>query len=107
MTEISELILHAGRAGVELAFFVLLPVMIVMLTFMRLLEARGVLDWIVSRVSPLLLPFGIPGLGVFALIQILFVSFAAPLATLTMMNKSGISHRHIAATLALVLAAAQ
>ncbi|MCG7981703.1 MAG: nucleoside recognition family protein [Candidatus Thiodiazotropha lotti] len=107
MTEISELILHAGRAGVELAFFVLLPVMIVMLTLMRLLEARGVLDWIVSRVTPLLLPFGITGLGVFALIQILFVSFAAPLATLTMMNKSGISRRHIAATLALVLASAQ
>ncbi|MCG8028595.1 MAG: nucleoside recognition family protein [Candidatus Thiodiazotropha taylori] len=107
MNEISELILHAGRAGVELAFFVLLPVMIVMLTFMRLLEARGVLDWIVRRVSPWLLPFGIPGLGVFALIQILFVSFAAPLATLTMINKSGISRRHIAATLALVLAGAQ
>lgn len=107
MTEFSDLILLSGRAGVELAFFVLLPVMIVMLTFMRLLEARGVLDWIVSRLSPLLHPFGISGLGVFALIQVLFVSFAAPLATLTMMDKSGISRRHIAATFALVLTAAQ
>lgn len=37
----------------------------------------------------------------------MFVSFAAPLATLTMMDKGGLSQRHIAATLALVFAAAQ
>lgn len=65
------------------------------------------LDWLVGKLSPVLHPLGVPGLGVFALIQILFVSFASPLTTLTMMDKSGISRRHIAATFAMVLAAAQ
>jgi len=107
MTELADLILVSGRAAVELALFVLLPIMIVMLTLMRLLEAKGVLDHIVDRVSPWLHPLGIPGLGVFALLQVLFVSFAAPVATLTMMDKGGLSRRHIAATLALVFGAAQ
>ena len=107
MTEFADLILRSGRAAVEFALFILLPIMIVMLTIMRLLEAKGVLDRIVARLSPLLHPLGIPGLGVFALLQVLFVSFAAPVATLTMMDKGGLSQRHIAATLALVFAAAQ
>lgn len=107
MSEIANIILYAGRAGVELALFVLLPVMIVMLTFMRILEAKGVLDRIVTVVAPLLRPFGLPGLGVFAMIQILFVSFAAPMATLAMMDKGGSPRRHIAATLAMVLGMAQ
>lgn len=107
MTEFAELILSSGRTGVEIALFVFLPIMIVMLTFMRLLEARGILDWIVVRIAPYFLPFGITGLGVFALIQVLFVSVAAPIATLAMMNNSGVSRRHIAATLAMVFGAAQ
>ncbi len=107
MSDIAELILTAGRSGVELALFVLLPVMIVMLTLMRLLEARGILDWVVNKLSPILRPFGIPGLGIFAMIQILLVSFAAPVATLAMMDRGGVSRRHIAATLAMVLALAQ
>ena len=107
MTELADLILVSGRAAVELALFVLLPIMIVMLTMMRLLEARGVLDRIVDLVSPWLRPLGVPGLGVFALLQVLFVSFAAPVATLAMMDKGGLSRRHIAATLALVFGAAQ
>ncbi len=107
MTELADLILVSGRAAVELALFVLLPIMIVMLTLMRLLEAKGVLARIVDRISPWLHPLGVPGLGVFALLQVLFVSFAAPVATLTMMDKGGLSRRHIAATLALVFGAAQ
>ena len=107
MTEFADLILRSGRAAVEFALFILLPIMVVMLTIMRLLEAKGVLDRIVARLTPLLRPLGIPGLGVFALLQVLFVSFAAPVATLTMMDKGGLSQRHIAATLALVFAAAQ
>ncbi len=102
-----EIILKAGRSAVELALFVLLPVMVVMLSLMRLLEARGVLDWLVVRLAPLLKPFGLTGLGVFAALQINFVSFAAPLATLTMMEQRGASDRHIAATLAMVFAMAQ
>jgi spore maturation protein SpmB len=107
MGDFAEIILQSGKAGVELAFFVFLPVMVVMLTFMRLLEAKGVLDWITARLSPLLHPFGLPDLGIFALLQILFVSFAAPVATLAIMDRGGTSKRHIAASLAMVLSCAQ
>ena len=107
MELIIDVILKAGRAGVELAFFTLLPVMIVMLTLMRLLEARGVLDWLVVRIAPALKPLGLSGMGVFAALQINFVSFAAPMATLTMMEQRGASDRQLAATLAMVMAMAQ
>ena len=102
-----DIILKSGRSAIELSLFVLLPVMVVMLSLMRLLEARGVLDWVVARLAPLLRPFGLTGLGVFAALQINFVSFAAPMATLTMMEQRGASDRHLAATLAMVMAMAQ
>ncbi len=102
-----DIILKAGRSAVELSLFVLLPVMVVMLSLMRLLEARNALDWLVARIAPLLRPFGLTGLGVFAALQINFVSFAAPIATLAMMEQRGTSDRHLAATLAMVLAMAQ
>jgi spore maturation protein SpmB len=102
-----DIILRAGRSAVELALFVLLPIMVVMLSFMRLLEARGALDWLVARLAPVLKPFGLTGLGVFAALQINFVSFAAPVATLAMMESRGASDRHLAATLAMVMAMAQ
>jgi spore maturation protein SpmB len=107
MDLLTQTILQAGRSAVELALFVLLPIMVVMLSLMRLLEARGVLDWIVVRLAPLLRPAGLTGLGVFAALQINFVSFAAPVATLTMMESRGASDRHLAATLAMVMAMAQ
>jgi hypothetical protein len=44
---------------------------------------------------------------VFAALQINFVSFAAPVATLAMMDQRGASSRHLAATLAMVMAMAQ
>ncbi len=102
-----DIILKAGRSAVELSLFVLLPVMVIMLSLMRLLEARGVLDWLVVKLAPALKPVGLTGLGVFAALQINFVSFAAPMATLTMMEQRGASDRHIAATLAMVFAMAQ
>uniref|UniRef100_Q47BE7 Nucleoside transporter/FeoB GTPase Gate domain-containing protein n=1 Tax=Dechloromonas aromatica (strain RCB) TaxID=159087 RepID=Q47BE7_DECAR len=102
-----DIILKAGRSAVELSLFVLLPVMVVMLSLMRLLEARGALDRLVALLAPLLRPFGLTGLGVFAALQINFVSFAAPMATLTMMDQRGTSDRHLAATLAMVFAMAQ
>src|SRR5574343_1373697 len=102
-----DIILKAGRSAVELSLFVLLPVMVVMLSLMRLLEARGALDRLVHWLAPLLRPFGLTGLGVFAALQINFVSFAAPLATLSMMEQRGASDRHLAATLAMVFAMAQ
>jgi spore maturation protein SpmB len=102
-----DIILKAGRSAIELALFILLPVMVVMLSLMRLLEARGALDRVVALLTPLLRPFGLTGLGVFAALQINFVSFAAPMATLTMMEQRGTSDRHLAATLAMVFAMAQ
>ncbi|MCB1956348.1 MAG: nucleoside recognition domain-containing protein [Rhodocyclaceae bacterium] len=107
MEAIVQIILNAGRSAVELSLFVLLPVMVVMLSLMRLLEARGILDSVVRTLAPLLKPFGLTGLGVFAALQINFVSFAAPIATLTMMAQRGASERHIAATLAMILAMSQ
>ena len=102
-----DILLPAGRAAIELALFVLLPVMVVMLSLMRLLEAKGLLDWIVARLAPTVRPFGLTGLGLFAALQINFVSFAAPIATLAMMEQRGASDRHLAATLAMVFAMAQ
>ncbi len=52
-------------------------------------------------------PFGLGGMSAFALIQINFVSFAAPLATLAIMDKRGVSDRQMAATLAMVFAMGQ
>lgn len=102
-----DIVLRAGRSAVELSLFVLLPIMVVMLSLMRLLEARGILDWLVARLAPVLHPIGLTGLGVFAALQINFVSFAAPVATLTMMEQRGTSNRHLAATLAMVMAMSQ
>lgn len=107
MELLTDIILRAGRSAVELALFVLLPIMVVMLAVMRLLEARGVLDKVVARLAPVLAPAGLTGLGVFAALQINFVSFAAPVATLAMMEQRGASSRHLAATLAMVMAMAQ
>lgn len=105
--ELIDLVLKAGRAAVELSLFVLLPIMVVMLCLMRLLEARGVMDWVVARLAPVLRPVGLTGLSVFAALQISFVSFAAPVATLAMMEQRGASDRHLAATLAMVFAMGQ
>ncbi len=102
-----DIVLKAGRSAVELSLFVLLPVMVVMLSLMRLLEAKGVLDKVVHVLAPVLRPFGLTGLGVFAALQINFVSFAAPMATLSMMEQRGASDRHLAATLAMVFAMSQ
>ncbi|BBU69703.1 nucleoside recognition domain-containing protein [Fluviibacter phosphoraccumulans] len=105
--ELVDVILKAGRSAVELALFVLLPIMVVMLTIMRFLEAKGFLDWFVSKIAPVLRPFGLNGLSVFAALQVSFVSFAGPVATLTMMDQRGVSDRHIAASLAMVFSMAQ
>lgn len=107
MSALITVILPAGRAAIELSLFVLLPIMVVMLSIMRLLEARGLMDWLVVRLTPALRPFGLTGLGVFAALQVNFVSFAAPIATLSMMESRGASDRHLAAAFAMVLAMAQ
>ena len=105
--DIVDVILKGGRAAVELGFFVLLPIMIVMLTIMRFLEAKGVLDLFVAKAAPVLKPLGLNGLSIFAALQVTFVSFAGPVATLSMMDQRGVSDRHLAATLAMIFSMAQ
>lgn len=95
--------MSAGRSSVDIALYTLIPVMVVM----KYLESVGVLAKLVNVVAPVLKPFGLTGLSLFALIQLNFVSFAAPVATLAMMEKKGASDRHLAATLAMLFAMGQ
>jgi spore maturation protein SpmB len=74
---------------------------------MRLLEAKGVLAFVARLLAPIVRPFGVPGEGVFAILQMLLVSYAAPVATLAVMEKSETSRRGIAATLAMILTLSQ
>ncbi|HGU5168641.1 TPA: nucleoside recognition domain-containing protein [Klebsiella pneumoniae] len=102
--DVISIIMAAGKSSVDVALYTLLPIMVIMLIIMKYLEVRGILDVIVRWVAPLLKPFGLTGMSAFALIQINFVSFAAPLATLSIMDKRGVSDRQMAATLAMVFA---
>lgn len=106
-TSVIEVAMAAGKSAVEISLLTLLPIMVVMLCIMRLLEAAGVIDWVVRRLEPVLRPFGLTGLSVLAALQMNLVSFAAPVATLAIMDKRGSSDRHIAATLAMTLSMAQ
>jgi spore maturation protein SpmB len=101
------IVLESGKSAVELTLYVLLPVMVVMMALMRLLEAKGVLALVARVLAPVLRPFGVPGLGAFAMLQLLLVSFAAPVATLAVMEDQGTPRRGIAATLAMILAMSQ
>ena len=104
--DVISIIMAAGKSSVDVALYTLLPIMVIMLIIMKYLEVRGILDVIVRWVAPLLKPFGLTGMSAFALIQINFVSFAAPLATLSIMDKR-VSDRQMAATLAMVFAMGQ
>lgn len=107
MEEVIRIILQSGKAGLDLALYVLLPVLVVMMAVMKVVEARGILALIARVVQPLLRVFGVPGAGAFAILQLLLVSFAAPLATLAIMEKDDTSRRQIAATLAMVFTMSQ
>ncbi|MBS1199127.1 MAG: hypothetical protein H6R18_2912, partial [Proteobacteria bacterium] len=81
-----DILLSSGKKGFELAFFVLMPIMVFMMAFMRVLDKKGVLRMAAVVAAPVLLIFGLPGLGVFAILQILLVSFAAPVSTFRIMD---------------------
>jgi spore maturation protein SpmB len=103
-----EILKNSGKSGVVLALHILLPIMVLMMSFMRVLEDKGVLRKIAMVLSPVFIFFGLPGLGIFAILQILFVSFAAPVSTLKIMDGNRtITKRHIAATLAAILTMSQ
>lgn len=99
--------LQSGRTALELALYVLLPVLVIMMALMKLVEAKGLLALVARFIRPVLKMFGVPGSGVFAMLQLLLVSFAAPVATLTIMEKDSTARRGIAATLAMLFSMSQ
>ncbi|SAV16527.1 nucleoside recognition domain-containing protein [Klebsiella pneumoniae] len=105
--DIISIIMASGKSAVDIALYTLIPVMVVMIIIMKYLENKGVLAKIVHVSAPFLRPFGLSGLSLFALIQLNFVSFAAPVATLAIMDRKGVSDRHLAATLAMLFAMGQ
>lgn len=102
-----NVVLSAGRASVDVVLYTLIPVMVVMLVFMRFLEEWGFFRLVVRYMTPLLTPFGLTGMSVFALLQMNFISFAAPMATLALMANRGTSERNLAAALAMTMAMGQ
>ncbi len=107
MEEFIKIVLQSGRTALELALYVLLPVLVVMMALMKVVEARGLLALVARGIQPVLRIFGVPGAGVFAMLQLLLVSFAAPVATLSIMEKDGTARRRIAATLAMLFTMSQ
>jgi len=101
-----DVITRAGHSALDVALYTLLPIMVVMTIALRLLEVYGVLDRLVVWLTPIVRPFGLTGLGALAVLQSSLISFIAPLPTLRMMEKQGISKRHLAAALAAVFATA-
>lgn len=102
------LILESGKSAVNLAIYILLPVMVVMMAIMHTLEEKGILTKVALFFAPILGIFGIPGIGVFAILQILLVSFGAPVATFHIMAKDEtFSDRQIAATFAATIVMSQ
>lgn len=107
LEEFVKIMLQSGKSALDLALYVLLPVLVIMMAVMKLLDAKGLIALVARVVQPLLRLFGIPGAGAFAIIQLLMVSFAAPVATLSIMEKDGTARRQIAATLAMILTMSQ
>lgn len=107
MEELVTLMLDAGRSGLDMALYILMPIMVIMLAIMKLLDAKGVLSWVANKLAPVSRVFGIPGLGIFAMIKLLSVGFAAPIATLALMENNHTSQRYIASTLAMLLTMSQ
>lgn len=107
LNDFIKIMLSSGKSGIELALYTLMPILIIMMAIMKVIEAKGILASIARFLQPVLKPFGVPGIGVFAILQMLFVSFAAPLATLIIMEKDGTAPRKIAATLAMILTLSQ
>lgn len=107
MEELIKIILASGKSALDLALYILLPILVIMMALMKVVEARGLLALVARALQPFLKLVGIPGAGVFAMLQLLLVSFAAPLATLTIMEKDHTARRQIAATLAMIFTMSQ
>jgi len=102
------LVLDTGKTVIHMAFYILLPIMVIMMALMRFLERNKVLFYSARLLSPLLFWFGLPGIGAFAMFQITLISFAAPLSTLSMIDKDEqIEKKRIAATLSMIFTMSQ
>jgi len=103
-----EILFASGKKGFELGFFFLMPIMVLMMATMRVLGRLGVLRAVAIAAAPVLVLVGVPGLGVFAMLQILCVSFAAPVSTFRLMDQdASVSDRRIAAGFAAILCMSQ
>ena len=108
MTLFLDLLFASGKKGFELGFFVLMPIMVCMMTAMRVFDRMGLLRAVAVLAAPVLVLVGIPGLGVFAMVQILCVSFAAPVSTFRLMDQDlDIPDRKLASGFAAVLCMSQ
>lgn len=107
MTNLIQILLDSGVSAVNVALYTLLPVLVVMMVAVRLLEITGVLPGIEHRLERPLAYVGLPSAGCVAMVQLLFVNFAAPVESMTRMTRQGEAERGVAATLAMVLAMAQ
>ena len=66
MEQIINVILDSGRSALDMALYMLLPIMVIMLAIMKLLDAKGILAWISNLLAPISRLAGIPGIGIFA-----------------------------------------
>ena len=108
MQTFMDILLASGKKGFELGFFFLMPIMVLMMAVMRVLGRLGVLRAVAIVAAPVLALVGVPGLGVFAMVQILGISFAAPVSTFRIMDQDpGISDRKLAAGFAAILCMSQ
>lgn len=107
MEQVVEIILASGRSAIDMALYILMPIMVVMLALMKLMDAKGVLAVSARVLAPFVKVFGVPGLGVFAMLKMLLVSFSAPVATLSLMHSNAMAKRKIAATFAMLLPMSQ
>ena len=71
MEQVVEVILVSGKAAIDMALYILMPIMVVMLAVMKLLDTKGVLAFLARVLTPFVKVFGVPGLGVFALLKML------------------------------------
>ena len=105
--EVIALITQSGKTAFELAFFILLPLITVMTTLLAISSKLGILGLLEKAANRIISTTGLSGLSLVAFIQMNFVSFAAPIGTLKVMDQSHQADRVFAATLVLILSSSQ
>lgn len=100
-------IISSGKAGIDLAIYVLLPITVVIGGFMKVAENKGILGWFSHKVSPIVGVFGLPGLSVIAAIKLLFVSSVAPIPSLAKLDQAEPNRRKVAAAMAMIFTMTQ